>query len=171
MRVLMKGISVYIIIYLLSFNGFGQSSNKWMGNTGLTVSYFHINSYSKERPLFFLDQTFEYVVAPKFRIGLGTGINLYPADLTIPIFADFKYLTELNKFGFFVHQSYGYNLKLGNLGFFSHRLIGGFGVNLKLNSRLTIDPELGYVLNLDNFGGGSLSFVASVGLYYPIGKK
>lgn len=169
----MKGIRSYIIIICLasSCSSFGQSINKWMGNTKLTVSYFHVGSYSKERPLFFLDQSFEYVVTPKFRIGLGTGINLYPADLTVPIFADFKYLTELSKFGFFVHQTYGYNLKLGDIGFFSHRLTGGVGLNFRIGERMTLDPELGYLLNMDNYGGGSISFVGSIGLYYPLSKK
>ena len=162
---------ITILSCFLSTSVFAQSDNKWMGNTKLTVSYFHLGSYSKERPLLFLDQSFEYVVAPKFRIGMGTGINLYPANLTIPVFADFKYITELNKMGVFIHQSYGYNLKLGDVGFFSHRFNGGFGFNIRLSEKLTLDPELGYVLNLDNFGGGSLSFTAAVGLYYPIGRK
>jgi len=169
MLVQMRWIKLVIIVISLSA-GSAQAQMSWMGKTKLTVSYYHIGSYSKERPLVFLDQSFEMVIKPQFRIGLGTGVNLYPSDLTVPLFMNLKYVKEMGKIGFFAQQSYGVNLKLGSIGFFSHRLVGGAGVMIRLKDRLTLDPELGYVLNLDNYGGGSLSFTTSLGVYYTIGK-
>ncbi|MEX1002379.1 MAG: hypothetical protein WDZ35_09725 [Crocinitomicaceae bacterium] len=168
----MKWINIFTItIGVFLFCSLGRSQkeyNPWMGKSKLMVGYYHFGSYEKERPIIGLEQTIEYVIHPKFRTGIGLGVNIYPGKLTFPVFATAKYIQQLKRFGFYFIQSYGINTGFGDIGFFSHRNYGAFGVNIRLKENLTLDPEIGYLLNWDKHGPGSLSLTTGLGLYYSL---
>lgn len=147
---------------------FGQDV-RWKGTTSLIGSYYHVGSYSKERPFAGVEQLFEVQPFDKWSFGIGTGFNLYPANATFPFFATVRYTTSVaEKWEFFYLQSYGRNIKYGSIGFNSNRLYGEFGFPFILNNKLRLSPGMGWLMNLDRFGGKSLSFTGSVGLSYYI---
>ena len=139
----------------------------WYSNTSFGLSVYHIGSFAKERPIFSLEQSFEIAPFEKIRFGIGTGINLYPATLTIPIFASVKYiLKSKEKWSCSIMQSYGRNLKIGKIGFNSNRYIGNFGNSFQVAEKTWIQGELGYLLNWDRYGIGSISLILNLGINY-----
>ena len=170
----MKEIKKIILAFAIGFcsiNGHAQDKTKlaWYGNTSIGLSIYHFGGYTKQRPIYSLEQTFEIAPFEKIRFGLGTGFNLYPAALTIPVYATVKYLiTSKEKWFCSVSQSYGRNIKMGKIGFSSNRYTGNIGNSLKVSEKLWIQSELGYLLNWDKYGGGSLSLSLNFGISYKI---
>ena len=165
----MKKIFFFCLLFNV-FQGFAQNGEyrPWMGNSKLIVGYYQAAGFADHSPVVGMEQSFEYALYPKFRIGLGTGVNVYPSDLTFPVFGTFKYVQQLKWCGLFVLQSYGMNTRFGNTGFSSHRNYGAVGLMFRLKEKLTIDPELGYLLNWNSAGIISLNLTAGVGLYYSL---
>lgn len=171
----MKGISLFIVMLVFA-RSLAQNellvptSNgtlKFSGHTNLVGSYYHLGSYSKERPFAFIEQTIEVIPFDNFRFGLGTGFNLYPATAVIPIFATVRYVKPFgDKWGFTITQSYGRNLKTGKIGFNSNRYYGDIGALYALKEKIGLTFGMGYLMNWDRWGGKSLSFTGSAGLYY-----
>jgi hypothetical protein len=141
----------------------------FVGNTNLIGSYYHLGSYSKERPFGFIEQTFEVTATKKFWFGLGTGFNLYPGTAVIPIFATARYVKTFNSnWGLHVLQSYGRNIKMGILGFNSNRYYGDIGARYHFKNGLGANFGMGYLMNWDRWGGKSLSFTGSAGFFYRL---
>ncbi|MCB9224490.1 MAG: hypothetical protein R2780_14830 [Crocinitomicaceae bacterium] len=170
----MKGISLFILLFLL-LPCFAQDESaddgkiKFVGSTHLIGSYYHLGSYSKERPLGFIEQSFEIVASPNYWFGIGTGFNLYPGTAVVPIYVSSRYVKDFNpKWGMHILQSYGRNIKMGNLGFNSNRLYGDIGARYSFKELLGINFGMGYLFNWDRWGGMSLSFTGSVGIYYGL---
>lgn len=163
---LMRGIKLFLLFALISSSSFGQEKKvKWMTTTQVIGSYYHLGSYSKETPLSGIEQLIELQPFEKFRFGLGSGFNLYPSTGTIPIFASFRFITPISrKWNFYVLQSYGRNIKTGDIGFNSNRYYGDVGGSYQLSDRLSLNAGMGYLMNWDRFGGKSLSFTGSIGL-------
>ena len=177
----MKGISIAILICFTSLGFsqeqiFGERENKKVliaGHTNLIGSYYHLGSYSKERPFGFIEQTIEII--PKkissLRFGIGSGFNLYPGTAVVPIFATFRYFKNIKeRWAFSIVQSYGRNIKTGSIGFNSNRYYGDFEGVYFLNPSLSLTFGMGYIMNWDRWGGKSLSFTGSLGLYYTFYK-
>ncbi len=136
-------------------------------STHLISSFYHVGSYSKESPFLALEQTLDYQLKPKFRFGLGSGLNLYPATLTIPIYS-YANLTikTTNKLNIELLQSYGRNTKLGDLGFKSNRYVGQIIFDIHRKKKLSFAPQIGYLFNWDKWGGKSLSFLLGISIRY-----
>ena len=178
----MKGISCTAILILLLHVGYTQSAifnaeDKKViiaGHTNLIGSYYHVGSYVKERPLGFIEQSVEIIPGKlkQLRFGVGSGFNLYPGTAVIPFFATIRYVKPINdKWGFSVIQSYGRNIQTGDIGFNSNRYYGDVGALFNFLPKLAMSFGLGYVFNWDRWGGKSLSFTGSLGLYYSFLRK
>ena len=166
-----KKIILVSTITLISLMGYCQEGIKpsWLGNTSFGLSVYHIGSYAKQRPIYSIEQSFEVAPFEKIRFGLGTGLSLYPATLTIPVFTSVKYIiTSKKKWLCSVTQSYGRNLKLDKLGFNSNRYSGNIGNSLRIREELWMKGELGYLVNWDKYGGGSISLILNFGISYKI---
>jgi len=145
------------------------TKRSWYSNTSIGLSTYHFGSYSKQRPIFYLEQSFEIALLRKIRLGLGTGLNLYPATLTIPVFANTRFIAaSKNKWTCYITQSYGRNLKIGRIGFNSNRYTGNLGNSFKVGEKLWLQGELGYLINWDKYGGGSVSLNLNFGMSYKI---
>lgn len=141
-----------------------------VGKTNILVSFYHSGSYGKERPFFFLDQSFEYRFHKCFSAGLGFGINLYPAAPATPFFINGRYHFNVRKINFSIEQSIGKNIKIQEYGFNSNRYIGTIGADFNLRKYLLLNSQVGYLYLWDKYGGQDLSLFATIGLTYKIIK-
>lgn len=162
----MRKIKFLLLLSFLSTYADAQGEKKnWFTTTNLIGSYYHLGSYSKERPFAGIEQLVEYAAFEKFRFGLGTGFNLYPANATIPIYITARFITPMNdKWSFYILQSYGRNIKTGKIGFNSNRIYTDFGAPFHINQKFSINPSMGALMNWDKWGGKSLSFTGGLGL-------
>ena len=156
---------LFYLVCLLPVFSFGQSSLKWTATTDVFMSYYHVDSYAKERPIIALEEVIDFSPFERWKYGLGFGANLYPATLTVPVFLSVKHIKPLrNDLRLSIFQTYGRNLRFGELGFSSSRNYGGLGLSLRLKDGMRVEPKIGYLLNWDKWGGASLSFTLGVGL-------
>lgn len=141
-----------------------QDKGSWISEINLRTGFYHVGSYSKENPSFFFEPEIYYRVLEKIDIGFGAGINLYPATLAYPIFLRGKYHFNIASFNAYISQSYGVNLRLGNLSFFSHRYTGGFGNYWLDKEKWSLLTGVKYLLLLDHYGGRNIGFLANIGI-------
>lgn len=134
------------------------------------MATLHAGSYSKERPIFGLEQTFAYRFHPRFTVGVGVGINLYPALLGVPIKVEgtYSFGNPDKKVGGFAYQSVGRNVKLFRESFNSQRYDGGLGLTIELTDQVDLVPQVGYLMLLDKYRGGFLSANFGVRLTYGL---
>lgn len=154
-------------LFLIGFNTNAQeNTKKWAQQTQFRLGYYHLGSYSKENPSFFLEHQMNYKISDHWRLGVGAGINLYPSALAYPLYLDGQYHFSLGKLPAHFSQSYGVNLKLGELSFFSHRYVGNFNLLLFPKKKIQLMTGLGYLYVWDNHGGKNVSFLLNIGIQY-----
>lgn len=164
----MKQINLIILVVSISLQFFAQENSSLLKtSTHLMSSFYHVGSYSKEKPFLALEQTLSYNIKPKIKVGLGTGLNIYPATLTIPIYTFASFTVNKNeKINIELNQSYGRNTKLGEIGFNSNRYAGKLIFNLNSKKQISLAPYLGYLFNWDKWGGKSLSYLIGLSIKY-----
>ena len=175
MQVLMKSTKYIYVMFILLFSSqqiYSQTDTTFqkriVGKTNFLVSFYHSGSYGKERPFFFLDQSFEFRFHKHFSVGLGLGLNLYPAALATPFFINGRYHFSIRKLNCSIEQSIGKNIKIQEYGFNSNRYFGAIGVDFNLRKYLSLNTQVGYLYLWDKYGGQDLSFFATIGLSYKI---
>lgn len=167
----MNKFTLYSLFLLLfSCSGITQeqvsSGNEWSNQTSFRTGFYHLGSYAKENPSFFLEQQLDFIFQEKYSLGLGTGFNIYPAALAFPVFVEGKRILNINQKRFHVTQSYGVNLKLGDIFFYSNRYMGNFNIVLSENQRVDLVTGLGYVYLWDSHGGKNVSFLFNIYITY-----
>jgi len=164
----MKSIKLFLLIVLFcKFDANAQtvSSKVWTGETYFLMSAYRLGSYQKERPTLFLEQNLNYRVNKRISIGVGTGINLYPALLALPLKFDGRYHFQVKSTPMSIVQSYGRNIKLSDSFFRSNRYVGELRVHFPIG-KISLLPRVGYNLLWDKYNGRSLSFFAGIGIEY-----
>ena len=164
-----KSILLLLIMLCYSFLGIAQTNNfeksiKW--KTNIKMSFYHMPSYNSERPFFMLEQQIEYRFHENWAFGGGIGINSYPFYLAMPIFIDGKYCFKIKNVNSYYYQSLGAHIKVASVFFKSNRVVGSWGVDLKLSKKLRLCPEIGYNLLFDRYGSGALSYFIGMGLKF-----
>ncbi len=171
MQELMRSIKggILIIALFASVIGYSQAElvTKWKGETYLMASFFRLGSYQKERPTIFLEQTINYRLNERFSLGAGFGVNAYPALLGFPVHVNGKYNFKIKNRTFSIIQSYGRNIKFGDISFNSNRYLGELRMILVLKN-VNLTPRIGYNYLWDGYDGRSLSFLVGVGLKYDL---
>lgn len=143
-----------------------ENMQKWSQQTHLRVGFYHLGSYSKENPSLFLEHQLNYKVHEKWNLGVGAGVNLYPAALAYPIYMEGQYRFSCRGLPSYLSQSYGVNLSLGEYSFFSHRYIGNFNVLLLQQKKIQLITGLGYLYIWDHWGGKNISFLLNAGVEF-----
>lgn len=150
---------------------FAPPTHYFYGHTRFDVGFYHIGSYSKERPILYLEQSFNYWLNQRFSFGAGFGINLYPAALAFPVFVNGNYHFTVGRHFLTWSNTLGANLRLGELSFSSFRYLGTVSAPVYSRKSVKIVPEVGYSLLLDRSGGGAITFLAGIGIQYRFGKQ
>jgi len=157
-----------IVLFVLGCATLGYSQDEadagpWRTKTIFRTSFYHLGSYSKEKPSFFLEQNVNFVLSSRFYLGLQMGVNLYPSLLAFPVSLQGKYYLSPSALKMYINQSVGRNIKLGKSSFPSNRYVGSLGLDLGLGNSSRLSPHLGYSFIWDKFGGGALSFFVGLG--------
>lgn len=155
---------LFILIHLTGTTQIEKGTFEF--STNLHGSFYHIGSYSKERPAFYLEQELNYYVSNELSLGIQTGINLYPGLLGFPVSITAHKENYTTARTLIFTQSIGRNFGIGELFFSNYRYWGSMGIVLNEAKKMRFIPELGYSLLWDRYGGGALSFFAGVRLSY-----
>lgn len=174
MQVQMRSNNILLsVLLLLLIPGIGFSQNERSsieGHTHLGLAFLHSGGYATQGSIYMLNQSFSYRFHPHFSVGLGTGFNIYPSLAAMPVYIDATYHFGQGKYTGYLHQTIGRNVKFSEWSFNSQRYTGGPGLQIEIKPRFGIEGEMGYLLLLDRFNGGNLSFYSTIGLYYSLGK-
>lgn len=170
----MKSIK-YILFVLIIFSAAQSNAQEnymkgWTGETSFSLSFYRLGSYVKERPTFFLEQAFLNRINKRLSLGAGICINAYPALLGMPIYASGVYHLNIKSYHLSFNQTFGRNVKLGDVFFDSWRCLGYCELGISLKNVL-LKPKLGYNLLWDKYGGRNLSFIIGIGLKYNLTKN
>ncbi len=167
----MRSIKIALLIVLLMGLSLSYAQitpvTKWSGETYLMSSFFRLGSYQKERPTIFLEQTLNYRLNDRFSLGAGFGINAYPALFGFPVHVNGKYNFNIKNKTFSIIQSYGRNIKFGDISFNSNRYLGEIRMILVLK-KVNLTPRIGYNYLWDRYNGRNLSFLVGIGLKYNL---
>lgn len=165
-----KNCLFFFFVIIFHFSSEAQISLKrsdGMNNqTNFRLGFYHLGSYSKENPSLFLEHQVNYHFKEYYSLGLGVGMNLYPAALAFPLYLEGQRLINIGGRQFYFTQSYGVNLKLGDLSFFSHRYNGNFNAMFFFERKVKLIAGLGYLYLWDNYGGKNVSFLLNIGVQY-----
>ncbi|MCH2234508.1 MAG: hypothetical protein MK078_09670 [Crocinitomicaceae bacterium] len=153
---------VLILTLFFGISAKAQNEKSISGRTLVDVSFYHLGSYAKERPFVFLEQEINFSLHPKFTFGLGTGINVFPGALGLPLKLRGTYNFNRN----YIFQTVGAHLKVGTLFFSGYLWRGGYGRTFTLGDQLVLNSDLGYSYGWDRYGGKRLSFYLGIGLSY-----
>ena len=161
-----KKLFLILMIFSLTLAELNAQENtqKWSQQVDASVGFYHLGAYAKENPSLFLEYQANYRVLKKINIGLGAGVNLYPAALAYPLYVEAQYRFSIGDLPAYTSQSYGVNLKLGERSFFSHRNVGNLNVILFQDKNVQLISGLGYLFLWDNYGGKNISFLFNVGI-------
>lgn len=157
-------LSFLLILQLTAVSVFSQEKLKTA--TRPAVGFYHIGSYSKERPILLLEQDLDYVINPSFKLGIHAGFNLYPAAAALPLGLHARYVMQAKKTSCIITQGYSRHLKLTPVFFSANRYYGTLGICFNKQKRLQIIPELGYLYLWEQYGGKAISFTAGIRLTY-----
>lgn len=159
----------FLSLFLMTFPLLAQSekgTKTWSTKTQFMVGFYHFGGYGKEKPIYYLEQYLDYQLTEKYSLGMGLGINLYPAQLASPLSVNAKYHFKLKALSAYFQQSYGYNIKLGKVFFKSSRYLGSLGLAFKSNEKISWTSDLGYAFIWDKYSGASLTLHLGIGLKF-----
>lgn len=154
---------------LLAFPVLAQGQNTdtgWFGLSKVEIGSFHAGSYRKERPIVMVQEIVAYQFHPRLSLGIGTGLDIYPAALGFPVYLNGAYQFRVGPGQGVAQTSMGMNLRLSDVFFRSMRHSSSLGYAFSIGKRKVLLPKLGYLLNLDGYAGGSLSLVFGLDLVY-----
>ena len=93
----------FLSLFLMTFPLLAQSEKG--AKTQFMVGFYHFGGYGKEKSIYYLEQYLDYQLTEKYSLGMGLGINLYPAQLASPLSVIAKYHFKLKALSAYFQQS------------------------------------------------------------------
>jgi len=158
-----------LLVFLFSFAAFAQEKEEsFIGETSFQCEFYHLGSYSKERPVYLLQQNINYIFSPHFSGGIGVGFALYPAALALPVSFNANYHFNPGKTPLIWKNSFGANIIAGDLFFAASNFKSGIAIQLFKEKPMHLIPEAGFHFLFDGYGGKALSIYGGIGITYKI---